>query len=848
MRRLILTSLLSCFITAPAFADGALLQRLSQNVEAPSVVRPDGQNAVVGVLMQDISGQAGRVTTFGQVFRQGDWPQGVDLIAEWNGRAVPLQTDVKARHADGSVRHAILSIANPDASKAQISLRTGRANAGQALSMQSVLSRGYNLTLDLNFNGQNNSINVGDLLKQTLASGEKPWLAGPLATEIRVKRKLNQQLTAIFDIRALADGAVRTSVSMHNDDMLATIGRDIPYTYAIKMSGQAMVTRKLVHRRFSNWREIVWAGGQPSKAHVVFDYPYMIAAGAVPAWDPELDINREFFSGFNRIDETDTGPMGNALITKGMPNSGGRADLGMVPDWTLAWLRSQSPSSRYAMMQTAEAAGSIPWHMRDPKTTRVPTLDNNPRVWMDARANQSNNGHPSMVVDVDGWQLDNAHQPEMAYVPYMISGDRRFLDEMIAQLGFAMFSYDASRGYRDGAEGNLTNDQVRGQAWANRTHGYAAFITPDAHPDKSYIVSKLRQRLAWYPRAYASRDDLGGPNSYETSGWIEGPYPKGHIANWQQDFFSQSLAQIARMGISEANQVYNFTRKYQLSRFLRPDFNPLWATHYATIHANEQTDAPFRTWREIAQANLAKGNFELNPTLQNGNGDRAWDFAAQGRAGYASLVGGFRDPLMAEAYARLVHGSYPVQSHREGFSKHPKWGIVPVFPDGTTLALDNHRIASAQATGSSKNELIAGSPGEDTLFGEGGNDIVAGFDGNDLIAGGSGINYLAGGRGNDRIVIEGGQTYAAGGPGADVFYLGRKAAGGAAPLGITEIFDFRPGVDRLALPPQLGDPRAILRGARAQGSGTLIPLGPSASVLLRGVRPNQIREDSLAQR
>jgi len=133
-------------------------------------------------------------------------------------------------------------------------------------------------------------------------------------------------------------------------------------------------------------------------------------------------------------------------------------------------------------------------------------------------------------------------------------------------------------------------------------------------------------------------------------------------------------------------------------------------------------------------------------------------------------------------------------------------------------------------------------------MGEGGNDIVAGFDGNDLIAGGSGINYLAGGRGNDRIVIEGGQTYAAGGPGADVFFLGRKATGGAAPLGITEIFDFRPGVDRLALPPQLGDARAILRGARAQGSGTMIPLGPNASVLLRGVRPNQLREDSLAQR
>ncbi len=848
MRRFALTSLISCLFATSAMADGALLQRLAPNVEAPSVIRPQGQNAVVGVLLQGISGQGGRVTTFGQVFRQGDWPQGVGLVAEWNGRPVPMQTDIKARHPDGSVRHAILSVANPETSEAQISLRTGNANAGGALRVESILSRGYNLTLDFNFNGQAFSIDAGTLLKRALARGEKPWISGPLASEIRVKRKLTPQLTAIFDIRALANGAVRTSVSMHNDDMFETAGKDIDYGYAIKMSGRSMVERKITHLRFSNWREIVWAGGEPSTGHVVYDYPYMIAAGAVPAFDPELDINEPFFRTNAKLAESDTGPMGNALITKAMPTSGGRPDLGMVPDWTLAWLRAQTPGTRFAMMQTAEASGSVPWHIRDPKTTRAPTLDDHPKYWLDGRANTNANGHGPMLTDVSGWDVDNAHQPELSYVPYLISGDRRHLDELIAQTAYALFSYNSGKGYRDGAEGNLTDDEVRGQAWANRTHGYAAFIAPDDHPDKKYLTSKLRQRLTWYATAYPARDDLGGPAGYETSGWIEGPYPKGYIGNWQQDFFSQSLAQIARMGFAEANQVYNYTRKYQLSRFLRPDFNPLWSTHYISLHGDKETDEPFATWREIAQANLAAGTFEPNPRIQNGNGDKAWDFAAQGRAGYASLVGGFRDPLMAEAYAQLIHGTILMQSSPEGFGKHPKWGIVPVFPDGTTLSLANHRVVEGQRRGNQENELMAGSRGSDTLLGEGGNDILAGLDGDDLVAGGEGFNYLAGGRGNDRIVIEGGETYAAGGPGADVFFFGRKAAGGPAPLGITEIFDFKPGVDRLALPQQLGDPRAVLRGARAQGSGTLIPLGRNAAILLRGVRPNQLRADSLALR
>jgi hypothetical protein len=192
MRRLFLPTLVSCLVATSVWADGALLQRLSTNVEAPSVVRPQGQNAVVGVLLQDLGGQAGRVTTFGQVFRAGDWPRGAGLVAEWNGRAVPIQTDVKARHADGSVRHAIISLVNPDASSAQISLRIGSAaSAGAALPIESVLRRGYDLKLDLAVSGRRLSVDAAALLRQALGRGEKPWLSGPLATEIRVKEKLS---------------------------------------------------------------------------------------------------------------------------------------------------------------------------------------------------------------------------------------------------------------------------------------------------------------------------------------------------------------------------------------------------------------------------------------------------------------------------------------------------------------------------------------------------------------------------------------------------------------------------------------------------------------------------------
>jgi len=836
--------------TTAAFADGAFLSRLSPNVGAPEVVRPRGADAVVGVRLSGMRGQEGRVTTFGQVFRKGDWPEDKALVGEIGGKRVPLQTDVKARHPDGSVRHAILSLRNPDAGTAQLALRTGEAaKAGAPLDIRSILSRGYDLSVVFEFGGRKVTLDSATLLRQAVTSEATRWLQGPLASEIRIERKLTPQLTAIFDIRALADGAVRTSVSMHNDSMTETNNLDIAYGYTIRMSGLTMAERRITHRRYANWREIVWAGAQPSSAHVAYDYPYMIATGAVPAYDPELRIDTAYFRKWpDEIAKADTAPMGNALIRKAMPTTGGRGDLGMVPEWTLAWLRSQSPQNRYAMMQTAEAAGAVPWHLRDPETKSAPTLDAHPKFWMDSRASQGANGHGPIRTKVDGWKIDNAHQPDLTYVPYLISGDRHFLDELHAQVAAGLFAHDPRPGYRNGAAGSLGNEEVPGQAWVNRTHGYAAWITPDEHPLKTYLNAKLRERLAWYATAYPKDDDLGGPVRYETAGWIKGDNPKGVISNWQQDFFTAALGQSARMGFAEAGGVFGYMRPYLLGRFLRADFNPRWSTGHMTIHGDTKTGAPYATWREVARANIADGRYDARPAHQTGDHDKAWNFAAQGRAGYASLVGSFADPLMAEAYATLVRNTMAMQGGRNGFGTYPKWGIVPVFPDGTTLPLANHRAVDGRAQGGDRNDLLVGGGRADMILGGAGNDILAGLEGDDTLGSGGGFDMLAGGRGNDRIVAEGGIVVAAGGPGADTFYTGRKATGGPAPIGRLEIVDFVPGTDRLAFPPSLGDPAAVLRGARVDKAGTVIPLGKGGSILLRGVRPGDLRAGSLAMR
>ena len=78
---------------------------------APLTVATDA-NTVTYVRLQNTQAkeQDNVAVTFGQVFAVGHLAAGQTVTGKLgDGTAVPLQVDVKARHADGSVRHAIIS-------------------------------------------------------------------------------------------------------------------------------------------------------------------------------------------------------------------------------------------------------------------------------------------------------------------------------------------------------------------------------------------------------------------------------------------------------------------------------------------------------------------------------------------------------------------------------------------------------------------------------------------------------------------------------------------------------------------------------------------------------------------
>jgi hypothetical protein len=121
---------------------------------------------------------AGGVTTFGQVFTQGEVGAKAGLVATVNGVDIPVQMDVKTTYADGSVKMAVLSMDRPDLA----------AGATAGVSLSTVASAAASTPIDLSTALNNHSFAV-DLTNngQSMSSPRcsRPWPTAPPASGSR---------------------------------------------------------------------------------------------------------------------------------------------------------------------------------------------------------------------------------------------------------------------------------------------------------------------------------------------------------------------------------------------------------------------------------------------------------------------------------------------------------------------------------------------------------------------------------------------------------------------------------------------------------------------------------------
>jgi hypothetical protein len=144
-------------------------------------------------------------------------------------------------------------------------------------------------------------------------------------------------------------------------------------------------------------------------------------------------------------------------------------------------------------------------HLREPEAGkysgvgpgRYTSLDERPDFWFDNRGEDSPTGNTCIAYCNWGSGVpvpDIAHQPSLVFIPYLVTGDRFYNDEMMFWANFCLTASYA----HDGALALVKSNEQRGMAWAMRNLADAAAFAPDNDPVKYYMGEKLLNNLNWF--------------------------------------------------------------------------------------------------------------------------------------------------------------------------------------------------------------------------------------------------------------------------------------------------------------------------------------------------------------
>ena len=657
--------------------------------------------ATITFQVKDFSGAAGTNVpcTFGQVLARGDFPLTGATAKISGGAAIPVQFNAKAKNPDGSVRHAIVTLQIPTlaAGGAQtIELNPAALAPADTASLNpsDLLATAYDVKVSLNVGGTAYSASAKTLLQAAVTAGTlKTWINGPLATEWLVMSPFktaggtaHPHLTARFNIRAYAGmQRVRTDVVIENNWTYVAAPAGFTYDAVITVgaSTTAFTKTAIPHTHHARWNRAVWWGSDP-KVQVLYDRDYLLSTGAFPFYDRRVTPAASVLAG---MATTYADPMSNADLTSYMPTTGAHDDIGPFPRFSALYLLSMDNNAYLNVIRNGSAGGSFQIHYRDEKTDYPVTLESYP--YMTELGNPGDTWNPvtgkseAFPAVTNGLAVhtpDPSHQPSIAYLPYVITGDYFYLEELQFWANWNMLI--ANPNYRDFKKGILKWDQVRGQAWSLRTLGQAAYITPDNHPLKKYFVDRVGYNLHYYDSTYSlpTANKLG---ILEDGGAVGTPRP------WMDDFVTWSVGYLTDLGFDSAKIFLSFKAKFPIGRMTAP---------YCWLHA-PLYDGTFTCGTGICQDFGAYYNANFTDQVCSGT---AMD--SPGADGYTANL----QPGLAQAAnsgnpgATAAWAKFETRSPKADYSSSPQWAVVPSVIKVTSVeqgkvraALSNVKLAAS---------------------------------------------------------------------------------------------------------------------------------------------------------
>jgi hypothetical protein len=504
------------------------------------------------------------------------------------------------------------------------------------------------------------------------------WLNGPVAVERDIAIPLRSAVTGkphpLLSLRVrlrryLAAPAMRADIVFANDWAYAPGPGNVIYDVAIRRNGETVFSRKaLVHTHHARWHMVVWSEGRQEPV-VRYDIPHFVDSGLVPHYDASLRISPGALADIGRdLQDADRGPMGMGTVTPQMLSTGMRSDLGPLPQWAALYLLSMDPRPRTMTFINADAGAGMPIHYRDQATGLPVSLDRHPGLAMQFGRPSPADAFPAVEMRTNPWTVDVAHLPALAYVPYLVSGDLFYLEEVMAWANWVMGCVDPALRGMD--KGLLWANQVRGTAWAIRSLGHAAIILPDAHPMKRYFNAKLQNNLEYYLSRFVRSKS---PN-VSPLGILENVDQKGVIGPWQYDFLFLSIADLARAKIPNAEELMRWMARFVVGRWSAETDGYCYRMAPAYyVKFRDPSGRPFSDWGALFRANWPDMRscppaFPQDSGAGSPDGYVANSYAALGAAAAFSIPG-------AEEIRRRIARDSPAMLAR--FGNNPTFAIVP---------------------------------------------------------------------------------------------------------------------------------------------------------------------------
>ncbi|MDE1463949.1 hypothetical protein [Spartinivicinus poritis] len=655
--------------------------------------------------------------TFGHVFKLGEISANETvLLKNAKGNLIRTQVDKKATHPDGSLRHAIISAkVNLHNSQETFSLFKGTgANPGSPITRAQLQQYNFDLTLRLDVEGTAYQLKLADVIKN--GTLEKQWLAGGIANEFifssPIKNSQGQphpHLHARFYLRTYGSNNEKAKVSVIVENTYAYQPNPRNYTYNVTLTsqGKTLLQQNAVeHYHHARWkRDVILKGNDP--LHIVFNKNYLINTKAFPLYDPSIQVDESTANKYYQNYQKNSQLMNIGTVTAYMPTTGGRADIGPLPGWTASYLISQDKRLKNVTLGNASQAGSWSIHYRNKETGQVVRIDKKPYAGLKGTPHDFKNpetgkseAFPNCSSCKSPYKPDSAHQPSLAYLPYTLTGDYYYLEELQFWVTYNLLN--TNPWYRRKGQGIFRNLQIRGEAWSLRTLGQAAYITPDHQRSlKSYFKQVLDNNLSYLEDMYINKTDSdrkGNEALIDNFAVRTGTNPLAYdnqtgLAPWMDDLHTWSLGFLNELGFTKAKNILDIRAKFSVERMLNPGFCWIFASNYSLKVRDNLGNKQFKTYRSFAEAFSKTTSIDLAKLPCNSKG--MFDYYNQKNqktlklgemVGYATSTEGFPSHLQI-ALAVVADSNYSnamqawetfaSRSMKPNYNIRPQLALVP---------------------------------------------------------------------------------------------------------------------------------------------------------------------------